>query len=103
VLEGDGYMRSGKYKGWGIQMLLGHDVHNATLGIVGMGRIGQAMAKRARGFDMRVLYFDEIRQAEGRELELGVTYVELDTLFAESDFVTLHTPLTPETRHLVDW
>ncbi len=103
VVEADAYMRGGKYQGWGIQLLLGADVHHATLGIVGMGRIGQGMARRAQGFDMRVLYFDEIRQTVERERELNVTFADLDTLFAESDFVSLHTPLTPQTRHLVDW
>jgi len=103
VVEGDAFMRSGKYTGWGIQMLLGQDVHQATLGIVGMGRIGQGMARRATGFDMQVLYYDELRQPEERERELRATYVDLDTLFAQSDFVSLHTPLTAETHHLVNW
>lgn len=103
VVEADRYMREGRYTGWGIQLFLGADVHGATLGIVGMGRIGQGMARRALGFDMRILYYDEVRQPEEREKALNATYVDLDTLFAQSDFVTLHTPLTPETQHLIRW
>ncbi|HEV3312591.1 MAG TPA: D-glycerate dehydrogenase [Chloroflexota bacterium] len=102
VVEADAYMRGGRYKGWGIQLLLGQDIHHATLGVVGMGRIGQGMARRASGFDMRVLYSDEVRLSPERELELNVTYVDVDTLLAESDFISLHTPLTPETRHFIN-
>ncbi len=103
VVEGDRYARAGRYTGWGIQLLLGADITGATLGIVGMGRIGQGMAKRAAGFDMTILYSDEVRQPPERERELNARYVDLDELFAVSDFVSLHTPLTPETRHLVSW
>lgn len=103
VVEGDDYLRSGRYKGWGIQLLLGSDVHHATLGVVGMGRIGQGMARRASGFDMPVLYYDEIRLSEEQERALNCQFVDLDTLFSQSDFVTIHTPLTPETHHLVRW
>jgi len=102
IVEGDRYLRQGRYTGWGIQLLLGGDIHGATLGIVGMGRIGQGMAERAKGFNMRVLYYDEYRPPAEREAELGVTFVDLDTLLSESDFVTIHTPLTPETHHLID-
>jgi len=102
VVEADAYLRGGKYTGWGIQLMLGQDVHHATLGIVGMGRIGQGMAQRASGFDMRVLYHDEYRLAPDRERVLNATFVDMDTLFRESDFVTLHTPLTDQTRHLVN-
>ncbi len=102
VVEGDSYLRAGRYTGWGIQLLMGGDIHGATLGLVGLGRIGQGMVERARGFNMRVLYFDEYRQTPEREKELGVQYVDLDTLLSESDFVSLHTPLTPETRHLMN-
>jgi lactate dehydrogenase-like 2-hydroxyacid dehydrogenase len=103
IVEADAFMRGGKYTGWGIQMFLGSDIHHATLGLVGMGRIGQGMAQRAMGFDMRVLYYDEVRLPIGRERELGATFVDMDALFAESDFVSIHTPLTPGTRHLVNW
>src|SRR5436309_2322636 len=75
-------------------------VHHATIGIVGMGRIGFEMAKRAHGFDMSILYTDE-RHNEQAESKFGARHVDFDTLLSDSDFVTLHTPLTPETRHLV--
>jgi glyoxylate reductase len=103
IVEADAFMRAGKYHGWGIQMLLGSDIHEATLGIVGMGRIGLGMVRRARGFDMQVLYYDELRLPPERETELGIAFTPLDTLFSESDFVSLHTPLTDDTRHLVNW
>ena len=82
-------------------ILWGCDVHHATLGIVGMGRIGYAVAKRALGFDMRVLYYKRNRRQDW-EAALGVEYAPLDRLLAESDFVTLHVPMTPETHHLID-
>ena len=103
VVEADVYTRAGKYHGWGIQLFLGHDVHHATLGIVGMGRIGHGMARRASGFDMRVLYSDEVRLSPEQERDLNVSYVDLDTLLSESDFVSIHVPLTEETRHLMNW
>jgi glyoxylate reductase len=103
VVEGDGYLRAGRYHGWGIQLLLGSDIYGATLGIVGMGRIGQAVARRASGFNMRVVYFDEYRLSAEQEAELGVTYADRDLIFSQSDFVSIHTPLTPETRHLISW
>jgi glyoxylate reductase len=82
-------------------LLLGADVHHATLGLVGLGRIGAEMARRARGFDMRVLYTSRNR-SPAHEQELGVEYVSLDDLLAQSDFVSLHTPLTPETTALIN-
>jgi glyoxylate reductase len=81
-------------------ILLGQDIHNATLGIIGFGRIGYAVAKRATGFGMKILYSDVIRNSQA-ENELGVEYVELNSLLAESDFITVHTNLTPETHHLI--
>jgi glyoxylate reductase len=99
--EAERYLRSGAFRGWTPFMFLGQDVHHATLGIVGMGRIGQQMARRARGFEMRVLYYDE-RRSDRAERELGVEYAALDRLLAESDFVSLHVPLMPSTRHLID-
>jgi glyoxylate reductase len=101
VVEGDRYVRAGQFHGWGIELLLGADIHGATLGIVGMGRIGQAVARRAQGFDMTVLYYDEQRLSPEQEEELHARYVDLDTLLAESDFISLHTPLTPQTAHLI--
>ena len=99
VVEGMDYVRDDKWKTWGLTLLLGQDIAGATLGIVGMGRIGQAMAKRASGFDMRVIYYDAYRQPEA-EKELGVEYVDFDTLLQESDYISLHVNLTDETRGL---
>jgi glyoxylate reductase len=101
VVEGDRYTRAGKWKTWGLTLLLGQDIYGATLGLIGLGRIGAAMAKRAKGFDMRVLYYDPFRR-EDLEHELGVTYADLDTVVRSADFISIHTPLTPETRHLVN-
>lgn len=101
LVEGDRYTREGKWKTWGLTVLLGQDVYGATLGLVGLGRIGAAMAKRARGFDMRVLYYDPTRH-EDLEKQFGITYTDLENLVRESDFVSVHTPLTNETRHLVN-
>jgi glyoxylate reductase len=102
VLEGDRYVREGKWKQWEFTLLLGADVHGKTLGVVGFGRIGRAMARRAMGFNMRVLYQDAVRADTASERELRATRVDLPTLLRESDFVTLHTPLLAETRHLIN-
>lgn len=99
VVEGADYARSGKWKTWGPKLLMGQDVHGATLGIVGFGRIGQGMAKRASGFDMRILYFDVYRR-EDLEKSMGVTYADMDTLLGQSDFITIHTDLNEQTRHM---
>jgi glyoxylate reductase len=101
VAEGDRFIRAGKFDGWAIDMLLGQDVWGATLGLVGVGRIGGAVAKRARAFEMRILYTDAVALPPDVERELGATRVELDELLREADFVSLHVPLTPETRHLI--
>ncbi len=100
IVEADGYTRAGCWRTWSPMLLAGQDVHHATIGIVGMGRIGYAMARRASGFDMRILY-SHPRRYELVELELGAQYVELNELLAASDFVSLHTPLTPATHHLI--
>jgi len=99
LVEADAYFRTGKWKGWGLMQFLGHDVHRKTLGIIGFGRIGKGVARRARGFDMRVIYTDVQRADEATEREYGVMYVDKRTLLRESDFVTLHVPLFPETTH----
>lgn len=99
--EGERVLRSGKWKGWGPGQFLGHDVHHATLGIVGMGRIGRQVARRARGFEMRVVYSDE-RPSDQAERELGVEYLPFERLLTEADFVSIHVPLMPSTRHLID-
>lgn len=101
LCEAQSFLRAGKYHGWGIMMMLGQDIHKATLGLVGFGRIGQAVAKRASGFDMKILYYDPVVEAAEAAARLGATRVDLDTLLRESDFVSVHTPLTPETRHLI--
>lgn len=99
VMEGVDYIRAGKWQTWIPFELTGQDVHGATLGLVGMGRIGSAVAKRARGFDMRVIYYDVMPNVPQVE---GATRVSLDELLAQSDFVSVHTPLTPETHHLIN-
>jgi len=101
LVEADRYTRAGKYTGWGIMLLCGEDVYGKTLGICGLGRIGRGVAKRARGFDMKILYTDAIRAPVEVERELGAQYVDKETLFREADFVTLHVPLLPETHHYV--
>lgn len=102
LAEGDRLMRTGNWGGWGIMQLLGHDVHHATLGIVGFGRIGRGVARRALGFEMTVLYSDEFPAPPEVEQELRATRVPFDELLARSDFVTLHTPLLPGTKHLIN-
>lgn len=99
--ESERYLRAGKYKQWRIDLLTGWDIWGATLGILGLGRIGQAIARRGRGFNMRLLYHDPVRQSPETEAELGVEYVSKQELLAQSDFVTLHCALTPATRHLI--
>lgn len=101
IVEGDEYARKGAYKGWEPDIFLGRTVHGKTLGIVGLGRIGSMVARRAKGFGVKVLYNTRSRDEEA-EKELGVEYRELSELLAESDYVTLHVPLTPETRHLIN-
>ncbi len=102
VVEADGYTRRGEWRTWGPMILLGQDVHDATLGIVGFGRIGAEMARRARGFGMRVVYRDVVRLSPEVEADLGVEYLaDLDDLLAQADFVSLHVPLLPATRHLI--
>ncbi|NLE07752.1 MAG: D-glycerate dehydrogenase [Dehalococcoidales bacterium] len=102
VVEADKFTRAGKWKTWGPGLMLGQDIHHATLGIAGMGRIGREMAKRAAGFSMRILYYDEFRQPEAVEKQLGLEKVAtLDELLTESDFISLHVPLTEKTKHLI--
>ena len=102
IAEGDAYVRAGDWKiAFGVQYFLGQDVHHATLGIIGMGRIGQAIARRASGFDMRVLYNNRSRLPEADEKRLGATRVERDQLLAESDFVVVMAPYSPATHHLI--
>jgi len=102
VVEGADYVRAGKWRTWGPMLLLGPDVHGATLGIVGFGRIGQAVARRAAGFGMQVLYSSRSRAPAELEAALGASFVALDELLARSDFVSLHVSLSAESRHLID-
>jgi len=101
VVEGHHYVHSGQWTKWRVDLLVGQDVHHRTLGIFGMGRIGQAVARRASGFSMRILYHDTRRAPEALERELGMELVSAERLLRESDFVSLHVPLMPETRHLI--
>jgi glyoxylate reductase len=100
VVEADSFTRAGRWKTWEPMLLLGQDVHHATLGIVGLGRIGAEMAKRARGFDMQILYHARNRRPD-QERALGLEYVSLEELLRRSDFISLHTPLNEETRGLI--
>lgn len=102
VVEADHFARSGEWKRWQWDLLWGLDVHGKTLGILGFGRIGRAVARRASGFAMRVLYYDAVRADAAVERELGARYVDQEVLLRESDFITVHTPLLPETRHLIN-
>lgn len=100
VAEGDRFTRAGQWQTWAPLLLAGQDVHHATLGLVGLGRIGSAVARRARGFEMRVLYYDPIRRPD-LEQSLGIEFRELNEVLRESDFISVHVPLMPETRHLI--
>jgi glyoxylate reductase len=100
LIEADRYVRDGKWKTWGPMLLLGAEMKGATLGLVGFGRIGKAVARRAVGFDMRVIYSDPGESKP--DAEVKASRVDFETLLKESDFVSLHTPLTPDTHHLID-
>ena len=102
VVEADNYTRKGLWKTWGPKVLLGQDIHHATLGIIGMGRIGAEVAKRSKGFNMKVLYYNTRKRSKEEEEQLGIEYVpDLATLLATADFITVHMPLLPQTRHLI--
>jgi lactate dehydrogenase-like 2-hydroxyacid dehydrogenase len=102
ITEAERWLRAGNWKeGWKHDRLLGQDVHHATLGIIGMGRIGQAIARRARGFSMRVLYHNRNRAPKAVEKALGAKYASLEKLLKESDFLSLNLPYSPEARHLI--
>jgi len=102
VVEADRYVRAGQWKAWKWDLLWGADIHGKTLGVVGFGRIGRAVARRGLGFGMRVVYYDTVRADAAAERELNATPVDMDTLLRESDFVTLHTLLSADTRHLIN-
>ncbi|MBI4192306.1 MAG: D-glycerate dehydrogenase [Betaproteobacteria bacterium] len=101
LTEAEAYIRAGQWQGWHLKQLLGVDVHHATLGIIGMGRIGQVIAKRALGFEMRVIYHNRARLASDIERRLKATYVSKDELLAQADFVVLQVPYAPQTHHLI--
>jgi len=101
IAEADRHVRSGKWiHAWGPRMFIGSDVHGKTLGIVGLGRIGSAVAKRAKGFDMNIIYFDVNRRVE-LEKKLGIAFKSLEEILSTADFITVHVPLTAETHHLI--
>lgn len=103
VIEADRYLRAGKWKiQWSPTHFLGSDLTGKTLGIIGLGRIGEAIAQRARGFNMNVLYFSRARAEQEKERRLNIEFVPLERLFRESDFVTVHVPITDETKHLIN-
>lgn len=99
--EAQAFLRAGKFEGWGIMMMLGEDIHRKTLGLVGFGRIGRAVARRASGFDMTVQYYDPVISQEEAQSLLPARQVDLDTLLRTSDYVSVHTPLSPETKHMM--
>jgi glyoxylate reductase len=101
LLEGDAWMRSGTWPGWDLDQLVGGDIWGKTLGVLGFGRIGRGVARRSRGFEMRVLYSDAVRASAEVEKELNAEFVDRDQLFRESDFISVHVPLLPDTRHLI--
>ncbi|MGH9675175.1 MAG: 2-hydroxyacid dehydrogenase [Bryobacteraceae bacterium] len=101
VVEGHQFLHAGKWKLWTIDLLVGQDIHHRTIGIFGMGRIGQAVARRARGFSMRILYHDAVRAKPEIESELGLEFASREQVLAESDFVSLHVPLLDSTRKMI--
>jgi|RhiMetdeSRZDD1v2_1073273.scaffolds.fasta_scaffold202758_2 glyoxylate reductase len=101
IAEGDRYIRAGKWRDWTLLLMAGNDIHGRTLGICGMGRIGQAVARRAKGFQMRILYHNRQRLDSAVESELNATWVEKHTLLQQADFVSLHVPLSPATTHFI--
>jgi glyoxylate/hydroxypyruvate/2-ketogluconate reductase len=101
ITEVERYVRNGQWTGWRLKQWLGIDVHHATLGIVGMGRIGQAIARRASGFEMKVVYHNRKRASPETETRVNATYLSLDELLKQSDFVVLQMPYSPETHHRI--
>jgi lactate dehydrogenase-like 2-hydroxyacid dehydrogenase len=101
ITESHEFIHAGLWNRWTIDLMIGHDIHHRTLGILGMGRIGQALARRASGFSMRILYHDPVRVSPELERELNAEFVTKERLLRESDFVSLHVPLNAETRHAI--
>lgn len=100
LVEGDAYARAGKWKTWALMLLAGQDLYGATLGLIGLGRIGSAVARRAKGFEMRVMYYDPYRRQD-IEKQLGIEYREMNEVLREADFISVHVPLMESTRHLI--
>ncbi|MGV3464016.1 MAG: 2-hydroxyacid dehydrogenase [Heyndrickxia sp.] len=100
VVEASDYLRNGKWKTWSPMQLTGQDIHGATLGIIGMGRIGQALVKRAKGFDMNVVYYNRSRKSV-MEKEMGIQFLELEELLQQSDYISILIPYSPEVHHLI--
>lgn len=100
LVEADAYIRAGKWKTWAVLLLAGQDLFRATLGLVGLGRIGSAVARRAKGFEMRVIYYDPYRRQD-LEQQMGIEYRELNEVLSEADFISVHVPLMESTRHLI--
>ena len=101
ITEVESYIRKGEWTGWKLKQWLGVDVHHATLGIIGMGRIGQAIAKRAAGFDMKVIYHNRKRVSPEIETRVNAAHMSMDELLAQSDFIILQMPYSPDTHHLI--
>jgi len=101
IPEAERFLRAGKYKGWGPLLFCGAEVHNSTLGLIGAGRIGKIMAKRASGFEMKILYFDVYRLSHEDEARYHMTYLPMDEVLQQADFVSVHTPYMPSTHHLI--
>jgi len=101
IPEAERFLRAGKYKGWGPLLFCGAEVHHSTLGLLGAGRIGKIMAKRASGFEMKILYFDVYRMSPEDEAQYHMTYLPMDEVLQQAEFVSVHTPYMPSTHHLV--
>jgi len=101
IVSADRYTREGKFQGWGAKLFLGGDVHEKTLGIIGLGEIGRSVARRAIGFNMRTLYYQRNRLPKEEEKKLNAEHVTFEQILRESDFLTLHVPLTEETEYMI--
>lgn len=101
IPEAERFLRAGKYHGWGPLLFCGQDVHDSTLGLIGAGRIGKLVAKRASGFNMKMLYYDVQRMSPEDEAEYHLTYLPMEEVLQQSDFISIHTPYLPSTHHLI--
>jgi glyoxylate reductase len=101
IPEAEQYLRAGKYKGWGPLLFCGAEIHQATLGLIGAGRIGKLVANRASGFEMKVIYYDVYRMSAEEEATYNVTYMPIDDVLKQADFISIHTPYMPSTHHLI--